>query len=222
MFCSLGSRAQFFIRGRVVDSASGQPLGTVSIENMDRRNGVFSEANGEFRIEVKEGDYLYFTHVGYRPRSMRVFAPDSARTVLIRLGLKPVQLRDVTVYRGPTEYQKDSANRASIYQDVFEYQQTKSVMSPISTLHQKFSKKYKDLRKLQDQIVDMEQQKFIDTRYTPEVVQAQTKLPADSVPAFMALYPMAYDYARTASDLEIKMWIRYNYQDYLNRRKQGK
>jgi len=36
---------------------------------------------------------------------------------------------------------------------------------------------------------------------------------------FMNQYPMDYDYARAASDLEIKMWIKYNYQDYLKKGK---
>jgi hypothetical protein len=31
----------------------------------------------------------------------------------------------------------------------------------------------------------------------------------------MYAYPMAYDFARTATDLELKMWIRDNYREWL-------
>jgi hypothetical protein len=135
------------------------------------------------------------------------------------MSLKPVQLKDVTIYRGPTEYQKDSANRASIYKSAFEYEQQKSVMTPVTSIYQKFSKKYKNLRKFQDQIQDMERQKFIDTRYNTDLVKVLTKLPDDSVSIFMNQYPIEYDFVRAASDLEIKMWIKYNYQEFISKKK---
>jgi hypothetical protein len=144
---------------------------------------------------------------------------DLTKSIEMYMSLKPVQLKDVTIYRGPTEYQKDSANRASIYKSAFEYEQQKSVMTPVTSIYQKFSKKYKNLRKFQDQIQDMERQKFIDTRYNTDLVKVLTKLPDDSVSIFMNQYPIEYDFVRAASDLEIKMWIKYNYQEFISKKK---
>jgi hypothetical protein len=215
-------KAQFILKARVVDSVYKRGLESVSIENMTTHLGATSSKGGYFELEVHEGDNIYLTYVGYKSKSIRIRAEDALKLKEITMALKPVQLKDVTIYRGPTEYQKDSMRRASIYKEAFEYEQQKSVMAPVSSLYQKFSKKYKDLRKFQSQIIDMEQQKFIDTRYTPELVQSLTKLPMDSVADFMNQYPMEIDYARAASEVEIKMWIKYNFQDYLLKKEKKK
>jgi hypothetical protein len=207
------------IKGYVYDSSSKKVLSPVSIENLTTHQGTFTNAKGEFQLEAKMGDYLYFTYVGFKNKSIKVKEDDLTKSIEMYMSLKPVQLKDVTIYRGPTEYQKDSANRASIYKSAFEYEQQKSVMTPVTSIYQKFSKKYKNLRKFQDQIQDMERQKFIDTRYNTDLVKVLTKLPDDSVSIFMNQYPIEYDFVRAASDLEIKMWIKYNYQEFISKKK---
>jgi hypothetical protein len=132
---------------------------------------------------------------------------------------EPIKLKDVVIKKGPTQYQQDSARRASIYQDVFEYEQQKSAMSPITTIYQKFSKKHRKTRKFQGQIINNEYQTFIDSRYTKPLVMEMTKLSEEEAQKFINAYPMEYAYARSASDLEIKMWIKYNFLDYSKRKK---
>lgn len=219
---ALVSKAQFVLKGRIVDSVYKRGLESVSIENMTTHQGAYSGQGGYFELEVNEGDNVYLTYVGYKPKSIRIKAEDALKLKEITLALKPIQLKDVTIYRGPTEYQKDSMQRASLYKSAFEYEQQKSVMTPVTSIYQKFSKKYKNLRKFQEQIIDIEKQKFIDTRYSPELVQSLTKLPEDSVAHFMNQYPMELEYARAASELEIKMWIKYNFQDYLLKKQKKK
>lgn len=222
LFYTLGSKGQFILKGKIVDSVYKRGLESVSVENMTTHQGAYSSQGGYFELEVNEGDNIYLTYVGYKPKSIHIKAEDALKLREITMALKPIQLKDVTIYRGPTEYQKDSMQRASLYKSAFEYEQQKSVMTPVTSIYQKFSKKYKNLRKFQEQIIDIEKQKFIDTRYTPELVQSLTKLPEDSVAHFMNLYPMEIEYARAASELEIKMWIKYNFQDYLLKKEKKK
>ena len=208
---------QVSVKGTVCDSVSKAALSPVSIENLRTHKVCFSNAQGEFAIEAELGDFLIFTHVGYNRKVMSLKVADDAKSMKVSMTVKTTSLKSVTIKRGPTEYQKDSANRADVYKDVFDYQQNKSVMSPVTSMYQKFSKKYKNLRKFQEQITDNENQKFIDTRYTPELTTKMTKLENDELASFMNQYPMDYDYARVATELEIKMWIKYNYQDYLKK-----
>lgn len=210
-----GLQAQFVLKGKIVDSVYKREMEAVSIENMTTHQGAYSNKQGFFELVVNEGDNIYVTYVGYKSKSLRIRAEDAEDVKRIMLVPKPVQLKDVTIYRGPTEYQKDSLKRASLYKGAFEYERQKSVMTPVTSVYQKFSKKYRNLQRFQDQIVDIEKQKFIDTRYSPELVQALTKLSEDSLAVFMNSYPMEFEYARAASELEIKMWIKYNFQDYL-------
>jgi hypothetical protein len=219
MLASFGVYAQLTVHGTVYDSLTHIPLRSVSIEDLQTHKGCFSDSNGNFQLEVRIGDALILTRIGYARRIYILRNADDLNHLTIYLQNKNTNLKAVVITRGLTEYQKDSANRAEIYQDAIGYEQQKSMMSPVTSLYQKFSKKYKELRKFQGQIVDMEKQKFIDTRYTPELVHAMTKLDEDAMAEFMNQYPMDYDYARAASDLEIKMWIKYNYQDYLKKGK---
>ncbi len=210
---------QVTVRGVVYDSVSRSVLSPVSIENLRTHQGCFSNSLGEFAIEAELGDLLIFTHVGFNRKVVSLKVTDDAQHMKVYMTLKTTSLKPVTIKRGPTEYQKDSANRADIYKDVFDYQQQKSAFSPVTSVYQKFSKKYKNLRKFQEQIVDNEKQKFIDTRYTPELTAKLTRLEGEEVSSFMNQYPMDYEYARVATELEIKMWIKYNFQDYLKKGK---
>lgn len=215
----VSTEAQVTVKGTVYDSTTFEKLNPVSIENLRTHQGSFSNDKGEFSIEAALGDYLIFTHVGYNRRVILLKVSDQVNDLKVYMTIKTTSLKPVTIKRGPTEYQKDSANRADIYKSVFDYEQQKSLGSPITTVYQKFSKKYKNLRKFQEQIVDNEKQKFIDTRYTPELVSTLTKLQDDELASFMNEYPMDYDYARVATELELKMWIKYNFQDYLKKKK---
>lgn len=212
-------RAQVIFKGRILDSVTQQALYPVSVENLRTHQGVLSEKGGRFELPVSVGDYLLFKHVGYGNKVVQVKFGDENKYHTVVMNMKAVLLKGATVRKGPSDYQLDSMNRASIYEDVIGYEQQKSMFTPVTSVYQKFSKKHKQLRKFQNQIARTEEEKFIDSRYTPELVNALTHLEDDEMMKFMKTYPMAYDYARAASDLEIKMWILYNFREYQGKAK---
>lgn len=217
LFVGCSAHAQVIVHGSVFDSISSKTLSQVSIENQTTHQGAISDAYGQFQLEAKMGDLLVFTYVGYERKTIE--CTNWKQFEKLRVGMLPKTtfLKPVTILKGLTEYQKDSASRADLYKGIFQYEQSKSAFTPITSIYQKFSKKHKNLRKHQGQILTIEQEKFIDTRYTPDLVHALTKLQGDELASFMNQYPMAYDYSRVASELEIKMWIKYNFQDYIKK-----
>jgi hypothetical protein len=48
-------------------------------------------------------------------------------------------------------------------------------------------------------------------------VGTTTGLTGDSIGYFMYAYPMPYDFVHTATSLEMKMWIRYNYKQWIKK-----
>jgi TonB-linked SusC/RagA family outer membrane protein len=52
------------LRGKVTGLEDGAILGQVSVENLDTKRGVFTNAAGEFAIEVHNGDSIRFSYVG--------------------------------------------------------------------------------------------------------------------------------------------------------------
>lgn len=82
----------------------------------------------------------------------------------------------------------------------------------ISKLARIISGREKREKKFVKDFIDDQQYRFTSLRYTPSLVEQMTGLTGDTVAFFMASNPIPYDYARTASDLEIKMWIRTQYR----------
>lgn len=206
--------AKKIISGIVTDSAFGKPLAGISVQNITTKSGTKTNYRGTFSIEVGEDHYLKFTYTGYKPRIVRIRDLEDIDILKVTMAIGRVELKAVKITKPLTPYQKDSVERASIYKDVFEYKQEKSAMSPVTTVFQLFSKKHRNMRNFKEQVLKNEKQKFIDTRYTPEMVEDITKLKGDSLAIFMNSYPMEIDFARTASELEIRMWVRYNWADY--------
>ena len=211
--------AQIVLKGTIVDSAKRNTINSVRVENLSTHQGDYSNADGFFSIEGKEGDYIIFSYLGFNNKVIRLNSSLNNSNQIVKMSIKTVGLKGVTINQGPTQYQTDSAKRADIYKDAFDYTQTKSAMSPITSLYQVFSKKHKNMRHFQDQIVDIEKQKFIDTRYSEELTAQMTGLKEEALIKFMQAYPMEVDFARAASDLEIKMWIKYNFQEYSKKKK---
>jgi len=192
-------------------------MASVTIKNLTTKYGAKTNYRGTFSIEVEKDHYLQISYSGYKPRIIRIRDVDSIDFLRVKLSIGRTELKAVKITKKLTPYQKDSVERAEIYRDILKYKQEKSINSPVSALQQLFSKKHKNLRKFKQQVQDMEKQKFIDTRYTSEMVAKVTKLSGDKLAYFMNAYPMELDFARTAGELELRQWVLYNWEDYKKR-----
>lgn len=67
-----------------------------------------------------------------------------------------------------------------------------------------------------DELESDQKKRFVETRYTPQLVNLVTNLTGDSLAHFMNAYPMTYYFATNAKELEFKMWIRDNYKHWLS------
>ncbi len=207
-------QAQTVLHGVVLDSATNTPMSKVSVNNLTSKYGVVTDFRGRFSIEVKDDQYLKISYVGYNWKSIHINEVKNFDFLTVKLSFKRNILKDVVIERQLTPYQKDSVRRAELYKDVLEHKQEKSIQAPVSSLYQMFSKKHKDLRKFQQQAKDIELQKFIDTKYVPETVAKITGLKGDALAFYMNEHPMDYQFARTASELEIRWWIRTTWEQY--------
>jgi hypothetical protein len=114
-----------------------------------------------------------------------------------------------------TQYQIDSTERAVIYKVPLQRTHPNPLASPAGALAEMFSKKAKRVYAFQQNFQAGEIEKFVDTRYSTTLVSKLTGFTGDTIAHFMYAYPMPYDFARTATDLELKMWIRNNYKDWM-------
>lgn len=206
------------LRGYVTDAANGKPLAPVVVVNLRTQQSVYTEDNGQFVLPAQNGDQIAFTFIGYKTLQWKMPPTVGAIQQDFKMEVTSYMLKEFTVRtKNYTQYQIDSLQRKSTYQRALARQKGGSISSPVTLLAEKISHKSKDIYKFQKEFNYWEGQRFIDSRYTADLVNALTNLSGDTLAHFMNAYPMPYDYARTASDLEIKMWIRTNFKEWMHK-----
>lgn len=218
VFLVSGTLAAQTLQGVVTDRGTGLALSKVTVYNTITRQVAYTDANGFYTIVARLGDIIVFSYVGYV--TLQRYKPQSVIIATMNIGLerKEYELEEFYVRPGHlTQYQLDSTERATIYKIPLQRRPPSPIMSPVSAIAEQFSRKAKRTYQFQKDFARIETEKFIDTRYTPELVTSLTGLTGDSIGYFMYAYPMHYDYARTASNLEMKMWIRANYKEWLQK-----
>lgn len=202
-------------KGCLKDSESGIPLLGATITNNRTQISVQTDRDGNFSIEGLEGDKVVFVCPGYAPETHIILKGLEDVRLTFRLKLSGRQLREVIIkQKYKTVYQRDSADRAATYSRTMA-QNKASLASPVSFLADRLSPSRRALFRFQRDYKHNEESRFVDSKYSPELTATLTGLGGDTLAVFMNQYPMPYDYARTASALELKAWIRANYRDFL-------
>lgn len=70
---ALISNAQFTVSGKIVDSASKEPLAGASVYGQNTTLGTVTNKQGEFSLSLKSGGYeLVISYTGYQTRQIRI------------------------------------------------------------------------------------------------------------------------------------------------------
>lgn len=205
-----------------MDGDSQRPLADATVTNLATGLFTLTDSTGHFVLHASVGDRITANYSGYRPGSKFVsdWSEMHFEIYAITVRLPEYTLHDLT------PFQRDSIELSQTYQKELSTRPVKVGFSNangggftglIGAPIQKMSRSYKRNKKFKENFKRDMEQKFIDTRYKPELVTTLTGFSGDSLIHFMNLYPMDYDFARAASDLEIKGWIRENYKDYTGR-----
>lgn len=202
--------------GTIFDDQDNMPLQSAVILNKRTGNSVLSDQKGSYRLEVKYGDTLTVTLLSYEPVSFKI--TETKQEFVRNIYLSPeVATLETFQVNTLSPYQRDSLARKNLYGAALNREWVsggQAVFSPMTALAQQFSRKAKQRRRFQLNYNDWENQKFIESRYTREFVAAVVPLRGDTLSYFINAYPIAADFARAATDLELKMWIRYNYLEW--------
>lgn len=198
----------------MTEAQTGKSLYPVSVINVSTQQTVYTNQFGAFTINATEGQQLVFSMVGYKEQRKYITAELLKTGIKVALPILSYELNEFVLRPNYTPYQLDSLKRRSTYKRTLAWQRTNSIMSPVSFVADRISKKSRSRLQFQRNFNKWESEKFIDTRYTPELVSQLTGLTEDSLGYFMNAYPMDYDYARAATDLELKMWIRFHYKEW--------
>ena len=203
------------LKGTVLDAKTHLPINAVTVLNNATQAVAYTDAEGFFTITARPGDELVFSFIGYNSYLTKTEAVIDREDLRVYLRPKDYTLGEVIIRPKYTPYQADSIERHSEFQRPLVREHGGSIMSPVTFLAEKISKNSRRIFAFQKDFARMEKERFTDSRYTAELTQQMTGLAGDTLAFFMNAYPMPYDYSRAASDLELKVWIRDNFKDWV-------
>jgi hypothetical protein len=222
------------LSGRIQDYENGVLLGNVIIRNLNHLHiGTTSDAEGRYIVSATRGDSLQFDLLGYKSRVLVYNGENEFWFENVMLTPESMILDTIMVHRERTKYEKDSIEKRQLYDKVLLYQPPKTkfpklkdleagqplkITGPISGLLGKKFRKSKESKAFQEMYSRDESQAFIDSRYTSALVTQLTGMTGEDVYRFMQAYPMSYAYARQASNLEVMMWIKFNYKEWIQKK----
>jgi hypothetical protein len=210
--------AQVRFSGMVADQDSKTGLPFVSIVNKRTMTGTLSNESGRFYIEAMPGDTLEFSMLSYAQRQLVVPGMSSSQDVYMQRRL--FELQGVNV-KGKN-YRNDSMALRDEYGRYFNYHKPGAMdvlktlpASPITALSYLVpSKVRKRKEQFHEQLLYWEKEKFIDYRYSPELVGKMTKLQSPELDSFMYKYRPGYQFLNTASEYDLLLYIKQSFEEY--------
>lgn len=219
---SAAAQAQQF-HGRVTDAQNNRPLSRVLVRNL--RSGAMwvGDSLGNIAFTAFPGDLLKFSLTGYRDGNESIVTYD--QKIDIRLTRAPIQLEEVKVLSPYARYQRDSAFNRLFFREHLGFAKPQSKLDLsngiganglISDLALAISGKKRYYKNFASTMEMLEDLRFSSIRYTPEMVAGQTGMNDSASAQFIQRNPMPAEFARTAGELEFKMWIRTAYRRELH------
>ncbi|MBN1819875.1 MAG: TonB-dependent receptor [Prolixibacteraceae bacterium] len=107
---SMSYAQQKTVTGKVIDESTNEPLPGVSIVVVGTTNGTVTDVNGEYSLNVDQGQTLSFSFIGYITKQVLI---GSESTVNVALAIDTEQLEEVVVIGYGTVKKEDATGSVS-------------------------------------------------------------------------------------------------------------
>ena len=217
--------AQYAVKGTVYDSSRTYPLEAVTVLTTSGK-GAITDVNGAYQIEVGEKDSIWFSYLGKPTIKYAVLKMMDPLHFDISLRINATVLRGVTVK--PRDYRLDSLQNRLDYAKVFNYQRPKltpvigdaaaggGVGFDLDAIIQMFEfRKNRNMIKFQERLIQQEHDKFIDHRFSKQLVRRLTSLPNEKLDTFMLIYRPSYQFTLLSTDYEFQSYIKRCYEHFI-------
>ncbi len=205
--------AQTIIKGEVRDLADNSLMENVNVKNIYTQEGLTLKANGLFSIQVKKGELVEFSKVGYQTVRVRIVSEKEPEYYKIVLSKTPIELREVDIRGKPLDFKKDSVRYRKTYDIVMRKDRKEDVdmrSMPLAML----SKKNRQEWAFQEMYEQWEQEKYIDYVFNDKLVHRITYLEKEELQTFMKVYRPRYDFVRNVSEYEYLDYIKSCYYHF--------
>jgi hypothetical protein len=206
------------VQGRVYDISEKMPLPLVSVITSSGR-GAITDSTGFYSIEVTDKDSIWFSYLGKStpPYLVSQIAYPAGFDISIRM--KIVDLPLVTVRQ--RNYREDSLQNRKDYAKVFNFEKPRIKSAGLNTYYGGASagidlnefinifrfRRNKRMLKLQKWMLQREQEKYVDYRFSKALVRRLTSLTGVELDRFMEAFRPGYEELQHWGEVELGMYI---------------
>ena len=206
----------FKVKGFVYDSTRKYPLESVSVQSTSGK-GTITNADGYYEIEVTEIDSIYFSYLNKPTMKFPVMKIINPSAFEISLQINVPILREVKIRQ--RIYKQDSIQNRLDYAKVFNYQKPglststsnfgAGVGFDLDELINVFRfRRNRSLASFQKRLLQDEQEKFIDHRFSKPLVRKMTHLDGNELDSFMRVFRPPYAFTLVAPEYDFLEYIK--------------
>ena len=204
------------VRGTVYDSSQHYPLEAVSVISTSGR-GTVTNSEGNYEIDVAATDSIFFSYLGKPTMKFPILTIQNILQFNISLHVSIPTLKEVKIR--PRNYRQDSIQNREDYAKVFNYQKPKlKTVTPqygagvgfdLDEIVNMFRfKRNRSIANFQKRLLQQEEDKFIDFRFSKSLVRRLTLLTRNELDSFMRLYRPSYTFTKFANDYDFQAYIK--------------
>ncbi len=230
------------IAGTVINASNDEPLEGVNIINLNNVKGAVTDAKGDFSLQAKVNDTLYFSFLGFKTLQVRVtsdwkkFGDVKIKMTEVGIALEEVVVKDIQL----TGYLEIDAKNVPIYKNMrysisgldmgYEAGDSQpsainkvisSVFNPADFLYKAFGKRPKQMKKLREMKEDDNIRNLLLSKFDRETLAALLQVTTVDIDEILRRCDYSESFVKTANDLQILDAISSCYEEYkvLNREK---
>lgn len=222
-----GARAQVItISGTVYDISARRPLEAVGVLSTSGR-GTITDSLGKYTITVPAKDSIWFLLIGKTTMKYPVDTITNLDNFNVMIHIRSFELPEVKVRN--SYYKFDSVQNRKDYARIFDFRKPGLRLSNSPTynpggltvgfdldeiINMFRVKRNRSILSLQKRLLDQEQEKYVNNRYSKQFVRKITKLPSPELDTFMVRYRPDYEVVQLLNDLELGYYIQQSFEQY--------
>lgn len=216
------------VSGTVYDITARKPIEAVAVLSSSGR-GAITDSAGRYSLIVKDNDSVWFSMLGKTTMKYAVDTIKNPSEFNVSILIRAAELPEVKVRNN--YYKLDSLQNRQDYAKYFNYKKpTLSIVSAspgynttpgvtagfdLDAIINMFRFKYnRSMEALQKRLIQQEQDKYIDHRFSKQFVRKITKLQPPELDSFMIHYRPEYGFLQTVNDLELGYYIEKSFEHY--------
>lgn len=192
------------LKGKVYDVNDGLPIEGVVIHNIFTDQIVYTDVNGHYEINVKQGELVEYKKVEYKLIRKRMHSTkDLYFDVPMVYGV--IELDEFIVYGKSQQRLIDSIKTAEVFRKALSQRSVNVMQSPFTAL----SKEYRRTVAFQERYYLTERDKYVDFVFNKELIAQLTNIRKEDLEDFRMRFRPTYH--------ELSNWSEYEFYTYIKK-----